>query len=73
MGRFGFTAPVIGIVKDFHYGSLRVGISPIIFNLSRFGSNNLLVRVQPENAGPVLEELEAIWNTYEADFSFNYA
>ncbi len=73
MGRFGFTAPVIGIVKDFHYGSLRQNMQPIIFNLSRFGSSNLLVRVQSENAEPVLEELKAIWETYEPDFAFNYA
>lgn len=72
-GSFGFTAPVIGLVKDFHYGSLRQEISPIIFNLSRFGNSNLLVKVRPENAAAVLTGLESTWATYESDFPFNFS
>ncbi len=72
-GELGFTAPVIGIVKDFNYNSLRQEIEPIVFNLSRFGSSNLLVRVRPENAGSVIANLESIWKSIEPDYPFTYS
>ncbi len=72
LGSLGFSAPVIGLVKDFHYGSLHDQIQPISFNLSRFGSSYLLVKVRPESASVVIETLRNAWQTYEADFPFNY-
>ncbi|MDA1028450.1 MAG: ABC transporter permease [Bacteroidetes bacterium] len=73
MGDRGFTAPVIGVVKDFHYGSLHNAISPIVFNLSRFGSSNLIVKVLPEHSAAVLEQLESDWKQYESDFPFAFS
>ena len=73
LGDLGFAAPVVGLVKDFHYNSLRQEIEPIVFNLSRFGSSNLLVKVRPENAPSVIADLEAIWKSIEPDYPFAYS
>ena len=73
LGELGFSAPIVGVVRDFHYNSLHRQIEPIIFNLSRFGSSYLLVRPTPESTQAVLADLESTWTAIEPDYPFNYA
>ena len=73
LGNLGFAAPIIGVIPDFHYNSLHNEIEPVIFNLSRFGSSNLLVRVEPTAAQGVIAAVENIWKSIEHDYPFNYS
>lgn len=51
---------IIGVVKDFQYGSLHQSIEPLIFRFREWG-RNYIVRLQP---GSELRVLEAIENAY---------
>lgn len=69
----GFTGPIIGVVDDFHFGSLHNAIPPIVFHISRFGSNFVAARIQPTNIDQTLAHFETIWKRYEADMPFQYS
>ena len=68
----GLTGPVIGVVEDFHFGSLHQAIPPISFHISRFGANFLAARVQPTDLDATLAHLEQAWATHEPDYPFEY-
>jgi putative ABC transport system permease protein len=68
----GFTGPVVGVVKDFHFGSAHDAIPPIVFHISRFGSNFLAARIRPEDVSGTLARLEETWKQFEPDYPFEY-
>lgn len=69
----GFTGPVIGVVEDFHFGSLHAAIPPIVFHISRFGSNFIAARIQPTNLDETLAHFEEIWTRFEANMPFQFS
>lgn len=69
----GFTGPVIGVVEDFHFGSLHTAIPPIVFHISRFGSNFIAARIQPTNLDETLAHIEDVWTRFEADMPFQFS
>jgi len=64
---------IIGVVEDFHYGSIRNAIEPLIFRCEQNG-RNVLVRIQAGSERETLERLkdhyEAFLPGYSFDFSF---
>jgi len=68
----GFQGPVIGVIQDFHYGSLREVIPPIVFHISRFGSGFISARIRPDEARQTLASLEQLWHRFEPDYPFEY-
>jgi ABC-type antimicrobial peptide transport system permease subunit len=62
---FGNPKQIIGVVKDFHFESLRETVKPLYMNLIKQDSspwNKLMIRVQ---AGREVETVERIRNLYE--------
>ncbi len=64
---FNFEVPtsmqVIGVIKDFNFESIKIGVRPLI--LLRIGQetdNVLYVRYDGTNAGNIVSELEDTWN-----------
>lgn len=43
------TGPVIGVMKDFNFSSLKEEIKPMMFWLTKFSSRILLLKVKPDN------------------------
>ncbi|MFB3132244.1 MAG: ABC transporter permease, partial [Rhodothermales bacterium] len=68
----GFQGPIIGVVKDFHFGSLHTAIPPIVFHISRFGSNFISARIRPDDVSTTLAFLEQTWEHFEPDYPFEY-
>ncbi|MFC1726155.1 ABC transporter permease [candidate division KSB1 bacterium] len=62
---------VIGVVKDFHYGSLKNAIEPAIFHLGPFG-RNLLVRLQPERTEEAILQIKDAFSELYPDRQFIY-
>jgi putative ABC transport system permease protein len=66
---------IIGVVKDYHYGSLREKILPQLFtaqpdmNFGRF-----LIRVDPDNKTKILQKIEKVYHSIfpYRPFIFNY-
>lgn len=66
------TYSVIGVVKDFHYESLRDNISPLCLMLPHT-SGNLSFRVNTDDMSTVLAELESHWKKFAPGQPFEYS
>jgi putative ABC transport system permease protein len=65
--------PVIGIVKDFHYKSLREEIGPLMFVWGDEWVNYINIRIQPDNVPGALEVIEKEWKSLCPQYPFNYS
>lgn len=73
--RFTFgekTGIVIGVVKDFHFLSLKKKIEPLVLQLQPQFIEYMLVRLQPGNISATIEDLESTWSRVVPEFPFEY-
>lgn len=70
----GGTTPhqILGVVKNFHYESLKQNIGPLAFLL---GSSNWSMgfKVEAANIGAILPEIQAVWNRMAPGIPFEYS
>jgi len=71
-GTANLNTKVIGVIKDFHYASLRNQIDPLLIMLSDDPQRNICLRIQQENIGRTLEFIEEKWNEFCPTFPFEY-
>lgn len=66
---------VIGVVKDFHYHSLRQEVKPIVMHiLSKTYYNNFLsIKLTGENISATLGKLEDDWKKFNPDRPFEFS
>ncbi len=72
---FGREGRVIGVMKDFHFHSLRTGIGPLAIGIGSDDYwNHVLVRIHPVNISATLEDLNGIWKRIfpHNPFSFRF-
>ena len=62
-------ATVVGVVKDFHQGSMHEEIQPVLFSVSRF-TRQMLVRLKANGIAGSTIGLEAAWEDVVADYPF---
>jgi putative ABC transport system permease protein len=68
----GQMAQVVGVVKDFHFTSLRHAIEPIMISY-RAGANGVIsLRVDESNVGQTLKAIELIWKDVNGSIPFEY-
>jgi putative ABC transport system permease protein len=65
-------APIIGVIKDFHYASLHSPIEPLVLENQPSWTGHLLVRARPDRVPEVLEFLKNKVNEMSPDFLFTY-
>ena len=63
---------VIGVVRDFHYESLRRQIVPIITYISLRGANTIAVRLAPGNPKEKIDHIQSVIDQYHPGFPLNY-
>jgi len=63
---------IIGVVNDFHYGSIHQKIEPLIFRFREHG-NDILVRLNMENNPQVIEEIKGVFKQFHPNQSFNFS
>ncbi|MEJ1236538.1 ABC transporter permease [Chryseolinea sp. T2] len=63
---------VIGVVKDYHWQSLRETIAPSVFAMGRNNYPQLSVRVSNATASSVLGQINNKWKELVPDEPFNY-
>lgn len=66
---------VVGVVKDFHYGSLKDKIKPLVFTADPdYGYGELWIKIKPENLPETMHKLAAVHKklmpTSPYDYSF---
>ena len=69
---WGRTGRVIGIVKDFHFRSLRSSIEPLVISLRPEGSDVLNVKMTSQKQKESLAYLEAALKEFNPNYPFEY-
>lgn len=73
--RFSFhgdTGKIIGIVKDFHFASVREKIKPLVIYRYSGWHPYIFVRTRPGNTPAALAAVRTIWHRYFADQPLDY-
>ncbi|OEK04938.1 ABC transporter permease [Roseivirga misakiensis] len=65
------TKKVIGIVKDYHYQSLKSEIEPLVLQSSNWGET-FIVKIASQNYAGILSEVEEVWKQYVPRYPFYY-
>ena len=68
----GSPGPVVGVVKDFNFSSLRDPIGPLVLFLGRDFSRSFMVRINGKDIRPTLGRLEMMWKQRIPDRPFTY-
>ena len=63
---------IIGVVKDFHFSSMRNRIDPAIFYYDPKAYRRLYVKTNGKDAPAAIAALSKEWKKYNADSPFNY-
>ena len=69
---------VVGVIKDFHFVSLKDKIRPFVLditsgNAKAFFTKNLAVRIAPEDMEKTLEHIGNVWSSMSPDHPFDYS
>jgi putative ABC transport system permease protein len=68
----GAAGPVVGVVKDFNFSSLRNPIGPMLIFLGRDYSRSFMVRINGKDMQSTLANLEMMWKQRVPERPFNY-
>ena len=66
------TRKVVGVIKDFHFSSMRHKIEPLMIFYNPDPNSNLVLKVSPSNMRETLDFLEAEWNATFPNYPFDY-
>jgi putative ABC transport system permease protein len=62
---------IIGVVKDFHYESMRENIGPLCMTLGR-STRITSFKVDTKNVQPLIQQIEAKWKAMNPSMPFSY-
>jgi putative ABC transport system permease protein len=71
---WGWNGTVLGVVKDFHFRSLREDVAPLLLFIMPRIYNQILVKIRPES-GPtsaVLARIQKVWEKFAPGIPFSY-
>jgi putative ABC transport system permease protein len=68
----GSPGPIVGVVKDFNFSSLREPIGPMVLFLGRDYSRSFMVRINGRDMRSTLGRLEMMWKQRIPDRPFTY-
>lgn len=70
MGHFKRDGVIIGVMKDYHFATLRDRIEPLVLDLDPQDTNFVIIKVGPENLATTSAWIEQVWNGYDPDQTF---
>lgn len=65
-------APIIGIVKDFHFHSLHEPITPLYFFMEKTWFSQLNVKLDAKHINATLAAIEERWDQFDPSLPFRY-
>jgi putative ABC transport system permease protein len=68
----GLNGTIIGVVKDFHFASLKQKIEPIIFTYTS-AARDLYIKTTGKSAPGAIKALQKIWGKYNGRHLFQYS
>ncbi|OIN56145.1 hypothetical protein BLX24_26590 [Arsenicibacter rosenii] len=63
---------IVGVVKDFHFASMRQKIEPAVFFYQPGDMRSLYVKTTSNNAQQAIAAAENVYKQYNADYAFTY-
>ena len=72
IGTGDYRLEVLGVVKDFHFRSLRSPIGPLVMSLRKDWMSTVNIKISPENLPETVQFLEEVWNKLCPSFLFGY-
>ncbi|MEO9870747.1 ABC transporter permease [Ekhidna sp.] len=67
-----YEGQIIGVVKDFHYKSLHQEIQPLLMVVEPYAAGHVLVKLDGNEFGSVMTEIEEIYSQLNAELPFEY-
>ena len=64
---------IVGVIEDFHFESMNNQIGPLVLQLYPDVIDNVLVRIQTEDATSTLSFIEKTWKAVVPDYPFEYS
>ncbi|WP_188928280.1 ABC transporter permease [Puia dinghuensis] len=64
---------IVGVVKDFHFGSMKQKIAPALFYSQPDILSRMYIRTTGENAAATIRAAEELFKQYNAGYPFSYA
>jgi putative ABC transport system permease protein len=61
---------IIGMMKDYHFATLRDRIGPLVLDLDPQDTNFVVFKVDPEDLAATTAWIEQVWNGYDPDRTF---
>ena len=72
LGQRGAAVPVIGVVRNFHYASLREEIEPILIGAGVGGLDKLIIKIQTDNITRLIAQLKDAWKQIDPAHPFDF-
>lgn len=72
-GDTSYYLDIVGVVKDFHFTSMRNQIKPFAFMTRPGAGGNLVVKLSGHNIAATLAHLENKWKLFPSERSFTYS
>ncbi|MDX2443605.1 MAG: ABC transporter permease [Bacteroidales bacterium] len=71
---WGFSGQIVGIMRDFHFKSVREDVEPMFVIVTDTAGyiNNMVMRLDPKQFASTTKKLEAIWNEIMPGYPFDY-
>jgi len=63
---------IIGVVKDYHYASMRLKVRPMVTMYEPLFLGCILIKVHPQNMGTTLSNIENVWDSLFPDLPLQY-
>jgi putative ABC transport system permease protein len=64
---------IIGVVKDFNFGSLHSPIEPLILRIDSTWMNCMIVRAKANETEAAIRAVEKLWKEYATGYPFQYS
>ena len=68
---WGFKGPIIGVVENYHFQSMRSAISPMFFSVDPFYLNEIIVRLDPHSPS-ALANIQKVWEKFVPEFPVDF-
>jgi len=65
--------PIVGVIKDYHYASLRQKIGPVAFTLVQRQMPYIVVRIEGDNPSRVVDYIQTQWTDFVPDQPLQYS
>jgi putative ABC transport system permease protein len=68
---WGFKGPIIGVVNDYNFQSMRSSITPMFFMVNPIFFNEIIIRITP-NSALVLAGIKTVWDHFVPEYPLEF-